>query len=175
MPTICGRRQRQRRHLRAAFLGAWKVWGLVLQVCVYAARDLTLRSGDIIWPEENSLGKFGKGGGRLCVWFMSSHKGKKMAAIGAFHKLWYFSKGFFLQHLGQNVYSAVRVHAKNRAKISKIKNILKHLNTLQTLLYSTTVRTAIIRKILLHSTHPVIRCWLHQLVPNWDNAYIDTA
>ena len=40
-----------------------EVLGLAKQVCVYAVRDLTLRSRDITWYSENLLGKYGEMGG----------------------------------------------------------------------------------------------------------------
>ena len=53
----------QRRHFGTAFQAAYSTWGLTKRVYeyVYAVHDLILRSKDLIWPEENSLYKFGGG------------------------------------------------------------------------------------------------------------------
>ena len=85
---MCGRRLKQRRLLKPAFLTGLKYWGLGKQVCVYAARDLTPRSRDITWYSENLLGGFGEvgGGGYGAIKSASSThtKENKMAANGAF-------------------------------------------------------------------------------------------
>ena len=79
---MCGRRLKQRRLLKPAFLTGLKYWGLGKQVCVYAARDLTPRSRDITWYSENLLGGFGEVGGGgamapLSLLQVHTHKGKQ--------------------------------------------------------------------------------------------------
>ena len=85
---MCGRRSKQRRLLKPAFLLGLKYWGLGKPVCVYAARDLTLRGRDITWFSENLLGEFGEMGGAgnsAIKSASSSHtKENKMATNGAF-------------------------------------------------------------------------------------------
>ena len=97
---MCGRRSKQRRLLKPAFLSGLKYWGLDKPVCVYAARDLTPRGKDITWYSENLLGEFGEMGGAgngAIKSASSSHtKEKKMAANGAFlQTLIFFQHDFF--------------------------------------------------------------------------------
>ena len=136
-----GRHLKQRRHLRAAFLRGLKFWGLAKQVCVYAARDLTPRSKDLIWLEENLFGEFGEGGGgqwhhQVC--FKFTHKGKeRWPPMGHFLKLRYFFNMIFSQHLGPDACSAVRGQQFRAKNIKVAKIFWKHFLELQTFLYST--------------------------------------
>ena len=99
---MCGRRSKQRRLLKPAFLLGLKYWGLGKPVCVYAARDLTPRGKDITWYSENLLGGFREVGGGLWrhqVCFKYTHtKENKMEANGAFSQTLIFFQHYFVQH-----------------------------------------------------------------------------
>ena len=134
---MCGRRLKQRRLLKPAFLRGLKYWGLAKQVCVYAARDLTPRSRDITWYSENLLGGFGEvgGGGYGAIKSASStHTQRKTRwrPMGHFYKLWYFFNMIFVQHLGPDACSAVRGQQFRAKNIKVTKNIFKHFLELQT-------------------------------------------
>ena len=77
---MCGRRSKQRRLLKPAFLSGLKYWGLGKPVCVYAARDLTPRGKHITWYSENLLGGFREVGGTMApssLLQVHTHKGKQ--------------------------------------------------------------------------------------------------
>ena len=114
---MCGRRLKQRRLLKPAFLSGLKYWGLGKQVCVYAARDLTPRSRDITWYSENLLGEFGEMGGRamapLSLLQVHTQRKTRWLPMGHFFTKTLIFANIFVQYKGiAQCFFSTKVRAK---------------------------------------------------------------
>ena len=94
---MCGRRLRQRRLLKPAFLLGLKKWGLG------GPRDILPRDKYITWYSENLLGGFREMGGgamapRSLLQVHTHTKENKMEANGAFSQTLIFFQHYFVQH-----------------------------------------------------------------------------
>ena len=102
------------------------------------------------------------------VHVLTQGKKKNVCQLGLFTNFDIFSKGFFLEHLGPEVFSAVKGTLKIGKKISKIKKYLKHFKNIANIIVqykgmaqcfcSTIIRTALLKKCysIAHTFTPVI-------------------